>query len=64
MTMKKTFTYEELNAVLEKALEKAVFHINENEPEIAQSMDKAWNRGATSMFNHALIEMYRAMGVE
>ena len=61
MTMKETFTYEELIKILNNALEKSVQKIGDNDSEISKVMDKAWNRGATSMFNHVLLEMYEVM---
>lgn len=62
--MKDSFTYDEVKDALEKALNEAKFQINEKESDGAQALDTAWNRGASSMYFHALINLVDVMGVD
>ena len=48
-------TYEQVRKILEEALGRTMFTINESDNQIAQSLDKTWNRGANAMYNNALI---------
>lgn len=53
-------SFDEVKAMLEKALEKSKMPINE-ENEIGKRLDEAWNRGVTAMYNNALISVYEVL---
>ena len=58
--MKEVFTSNQIQAFLKKALERS--QMPENcETDIQRTGHKAWNRGAKSMYNLALVEMYSIM---
>ena len=61
--MKETFTIEEIRAFLKKAFKLTEIEINPEESMISNELDKAWNRGAQSMFNRSLVQMYTEAGV-
>ena len=56
--MKETFTIDEIKEFLDSALTKSMFDESKCESDAALMLDKAWNRGAKSVYNNALIEMY------
>ena len=58
--MKETFTIKEIKTFLEKALSMTVMEPDDSESAISNALDKAWNRGANSMHNRALVLMYTA----
>ena len=57
--MKETFTVKEIEALLDKAYEETKQEEDPNDSLIAREMGMAWDRGAFSMLNRALLNMYR-----
>ena len=46
--------WEEIEAIMEQALKNVLYEIQEDNS-IGTELDKAWNRGATSMMNETLL---------
>ena len=53
-------SWEDVGKVLAKALDKVIMSEDEGSC-ITQQLNKAWNRGAKSMYNRALIDIYDAL---
>lgn len=58
--MKETFTTKEIKALLDKAYEETKREENPQDVLIAREMEQAWNRGAFTMLNRALLNIYQA----
>ena len=48
-------TWEDAEKILNQALKTTLAEINEEDSQIGKELDKAWNRGADTMKNNALI---------
>ena len=46
--------WEEIEAIMEQALKNVLYEIKEDNS-ISAALDKAWNRGATSMMNETML---------